>query len=349
MFSDRSPADRGEIVGLLQEWVGAALSIPTLGREQRKALILVGPSRAGKTLLARIVGLLLGGTIAAPTVTEISDTFGLEPFLTANAWIRDDAINEGDSLDPQRIKALITGETVSVRRKNKTDVFVAFAIPTLWTTNALPRARDASDAIYNRALVIEMFKVVSEDEATAVMESLGVSADSTLADFVFEREGPGILNWALDGLKRLRERRRFIIPDAVHAAGQRFKDDNNPVGQFARSYLEKNERSRISRADLRCALHGWQREEEGDSARAMGGRAFKERLKAACPWITESTTVGRRYWDGIALTKEGLAFWKAHNDGVQLKNGQKGDSLGESEVNALCHSSAGADSDALIF
>src|ERR1700724_1572350 len=60
LFADRDQATRNEIVGLLQEFCGASLAVRLLRREQRRALILIGPSRTGKTELARLIGRLVG-------------------------------------------------------------------------------------------------------------------------------------------------------------------------------------------------------------------------------------------------------------------------------------------------
>ena len=62
MFADREDASLA--IELVREWLGAALAIDCLAREARRALILVGPSRTGKTELARIVSLLLGDPVS---------------------------------------------------------------------------------------------------------------------------------------------------------------------------------------------------------------------------------------------------------------------------------------------
>src|SRR5262249_5527739 len=61
-------SDRGEVIDLLQEFTGAALCVRLLHREQRRALFLIGPSRTGKSELARLLGHLFGTPIASPSV-----------------------------------------------------------------------------------------------------------------------------------------------------------------------------------------------------------------------------------------------------------------------------------------
>ena len=76
-------------------------------------------------------------------MADLDDRFGLECFYQATAWIRDDAVNEGDKLNPQRFKTVVTGEPINIRRKGTGDVRIELAIPVILTANALPAARDA--------------------------------------------------------------------------------------------------------------------------------------------------------------------------------------------------------------
>jgi P4 family phage/plasmid primase-like protien len=334
LFADRG-ADSGGFVSVIQSFMGACLAISFLSREERKALILVGPSRSGKTELARVARLLIGDPIATPSVAEISERFGLSSLYDAAAWIRDDAINEGDDLDPQRFKTIVTGEPIDIERKHRPAMpGVELTLPVLLTANALPKARDKSDAIFNRSIVLEMTNVWSEDDAKTMRARLGVPRGQTLAAHIFAEEGPGILNWALAGLDRLMERGSYDLPETVRSSIQRFKDDNNPVGEWAREAIIKSPRSKVSRGDIMCAYHGWQREQDGDEARAFGARAFFPRLRAITPGTGEAQEHnGRRYITGVALSDAGLQFWELHSQGPQLKGGSKGTSLSKSEVN----------------
>jgi putative DNA primase/helicase len=327
LFADRDETTRTHSINLLQEFFGAALAMGLLNREQRRALLLIGPSRVGKTELARIMRLLISGTIAAPAVRETSERFGLAAFADAAAWIRDDAINEGDRLDPERFKTIVTGEPVDIERKNRTALpSVRLCIPVFLTANILPTARDSSDAIFNRCLVLELTNVIDEASAVAARRRLVVPTGKGLADFLIEREGAGILNWALAGLARLLERGHFEVPDHVAHSIERFKDDSNAVAAFARTMVNRSDSSMVERADMLCAFQDWWREEMGDDYRLPGGRWLIPKLKAACPWICEVTKHGGvRYLAGVALTEAGLSFWEQQSqDAMRSNRGTKG-------------------------
>ena len=304
LFDDREPEIRAASIELLQEFAGGTLCIRLLHREQRRALFLVGPSRTGKTELARLLACLAGNPIASPSVGQIGERFGLACFFDATAWIRDDAVNEGDRLDPQRFKTIVTGEPIDIERKRRAAVRVALAIPVVLTANSLPASRDASDAIFNRSLVVDLTHVLDEQAALNVRRHLRVPHGMWLADFLFDREGPGILNWALEGLARLLERGAFAIPNTVSDAIQRFKDESNSVTEFARTMLEPDPDTKINRADLICAFHGWLKEEVGDEAKMHGARWLMPKLRSACPWAISRKIVGTRYLCGVKLTEE---------------------------------------------
>ena len=335
LFQDRDAKTAAALIGLLQEFAGAALCVQLLHREQRRALFPVGPSRTGKSELARLYARLIGPPIASPSVGQIGERFGLACFFDATAWIRDDAVNEGDRLDPQRFKTIVTGEAIDIERKNRAAVRVELTIPVVLTANSLPASRDASDAVFNRSLVVDLTQVFDEQAAINVRRRLGVPPGTKwLADFLFDREGPGVLNWALAGLARLLKRGAFDIPEIVDAAIQRFKDESNPVAEFSRTMLEQAADTKVDRADMLCAFHGWFREEAGDDSKLHGARWLVPKLRTACPWAVLRKMKGKRYFCGVKLTDEALKYWLEQASAAQQSgHGSKGASSMAKEVN----------------
>ena len=165
--------------------------------------------------------------------------------------------------------------------------------------------------MFNRSLVVDLSHYFSEEDAVAIRRRLGVPAEAPaegrkpyLADFLFDREGPGILNWALEGLDRLLKRGMYDIPASVGAAIQRFKDESNSVAEFARTMLVQSPDTKVNRADLICAFHGWLKEEAGDAAKMHSARWLIPKLRNACPWAIPRKMKGVRYFCGVRLTGE---------------------------------------------
>ena len=330
-------------ISLVQEWLGAALSIRLLNREERRALIMVGPSRTGKTELARIFALLLGRPIATPSVADISDDgnrFALQSLYGSAAWIRDDAINEGDKINPQRFKTIVTGEGVDVGLKHRDTIpDFHFEIPVCLTCNSLPRAVDGSDAIYNRSIILRMTNVVDEQTAAMHRAEHGVPRGQSIGEAIFADEGSGILNWALTGLRRLRERGYYDIPDSIRAAIAQFKDDNNPVGAWASEAVEVDPWSKVGRHDLTRSYNGWQLEQEGDRAVGRGNTWLLPKLRNLFKGLGDMKThSGKKYITGIRLTAVGLASWESYEKALP-RGGAGGLATTVKEVNQA-HDSA---------
>ena len=310
---------RVDLIDLVQEWLGAGLSIGSLSREERRALLMVGPSRTGKTELAKIFALLFGSPIATPSVAAISedrDRFALSSLYGAAAWIRDDAINEGDKLNPQRFKTIVTGEPIDVELKHRDIVRNhRFEMPACLTCNSLPRAVDGSDAIFNRSIILRMENVVEEEVAAKARTENGVRPGQSIGTAIFEAEASGILNWALVGLARLRARGFYKLPESVRDAISRFKDDNNPIGEWVREAVIVDRYSMVERRDLVRSFNGWQFEQEGDKAEGRGGRWLLPKLRNQVPGIGEFKSTSLRYITGVRLSELGLAMWKAYGEG----------------------------------
>jgi len=270
-------------------------------------------------------------------VNQLTERFGPASLYGASAWITDDAINEGDKLDPQRFKTIVTGEAIELDRKQRDCVRVELDIPVVLTANSLPSARDSSDAVFNRCLIIEMANVISEETAELSKQQAGLANDVRwFADWLFDQENSGILNWALEGLERLLNRGRFEIPAPVAASIQGFKDSSTPVGEWTRTMLIRSQATKIERGDLLCAFHGWWRQEMGDDVRLLGGRWLFPKFRVACPWAVEIKINGVRFFGGVALVAEGLKLWSNQNDSANRGGrGAKGTAPSTNDVNRL--------------
>ena len=194
----------------------------------------------------------------------------------------------------------MTGEAIDIDRKNKAAVpNVKLDIPVLLTANSLARVRDSTDAVFNRSIILTMTNVISPEAAHAARLVAGVGEQS-IGQAVFEREASGILNWALEGLVRLRKRGFYNIPESIKAAITQYKDDNNPVGEWAREALVADPYNRVARSDLVRAYNGWELEQEGEEAHAHGARWLLPRLRNQIKGLGEiQAHAGQRYITGV--------------------------------------------------
>ena len=108
----------------------------------------------------------------------------------------------------------------------------------------LPRLSDASTALAGRFLVLRL------------THSFFGSEDPTLTDQLLA-ELPGILLWAIDGWKRLRQRGRFVQPKSVEDAICDMEDLASPVSQFVRERCDLDQDAEVILDDLYACFKSW--------------------------------------------------------------------------------------------
>jgi putative DNA primase/helicase len=207
---------------MLQELFGLMLTGDT---SFQKAFLLVGPKRSGKGTIARVLTKLLGqANVCGPTLGSLGHNFGIAPLIGKRLAIISDA-RLGGKTDQQvvveRILAITGEDSLSVDRKFKEAWTGQLETRIVVLTNELPKLSDASGALASRFIILLM------------TNSFFGREDQGLTDRLV-KELPGILNWSLDGWKRLKGRRYFVQPASAAAAQQDFEDLGSPIGAFIR-------------------------------------------------------------------------------------------------------------------
>jgi putative DNA primase/helicase len=152
--------------------------------------------------------------------------------------------------------------------------------------NEVPNLEDSSGALANRYLPIHTPKSFLGQEDKELTARL-------LAEL------PAILNWAIEGWRRVRERGHFVMPPASLGLFEEIRDISSPVGQFVSECCEVREAGMVSRSDVYDAYLSWcQREGRG---RPETKNTFGGKLAAAVPSLGSSRPGGVRYYTGISL------------------------------------------------
>jgi P4 family phage/plasmid primase-like protien len=313
-FGNVEEGERRAVIGTLAEWFGSAL-VHDKNREMTKGLIAYGPSRTGKTQLAQVLRALIGGRATGMRARDLEEHFGMQPLIRASAWIADDAVSSGEFLDAERYKVIVTGEPVSIPRKNKDNWEGSLDIAVCLTANHLPRVKDQSHAVYNRSIVLPM--TVEHDETAA--------EERSISERVVEAELGGVLNWALEGFARLAERRYFDAPRIMRDAVGMFEHDNNPIGAWLATAVESSDGMMVDRRDLLASLNGWMISEFGQDAKPFGGRTVFPAIRRAMPGTGDHRIGSRRYVTGVKLTDEGIGHihdYADNNYGKQTGSGE---------------------------
>ena len=261
--------DDPEAIEVLAEFMGYVIS----GRiDLDKILLLIGPTRAGKGVIARVLKALVGrGNYAGPTLASLGTNFGLSPLIGKPLAIISDARLGGANVH-QVVERLLTvsGEDMlTIDRKYKEPWTGTLPTRFLVISNELPRFGDASGAIAGRFLVLTLRQSWLGRENTALTEELLT-------------ELPGILSWVLDGLERLNARGRFCEPASSRDAVVALADLVSPTSAFVRERCVVDPASEVPCDELYAAWKSWA---EDNGHRVGSSSSFGRDLRAVLPGL----------------------------------------------------------------
>jgi putative DNA primase/helicase len=283
-----------EAIELLGEFIGYSLVPDT---SQQKILLMVGPKRAGKGTMARVWQQLIGENNAVgPTLSGLQKQFGLAPLLGKLLAVINDARLSGrsDAAPVTELLLSISGEDrLTVQRKFRSSITTKLSTRIVIISNEMPNLKDASGALASRLLVLPL------------TESFLGRENTLLTDQLLE-ELPGIFNWALTGLARLRQRGRFQQPGSGAELIDVMDRLSSPIAAFIEDVCEVGPDLVIGTDEL---WRSWQLWCESEGRSHSGTKAtFGKQLVAAMPRITKFRDAGmpsgRRHYGyrGIAIS-----------------------------------------------
>lgn len=235
-----------ETISTLQEVMGYLLTQDT---SQQKVFCMVGPPRSGKGTINRILQNLIGeGNYSSPNAKMLSSgDFGLQSLIGKQLAVISD-MRMGRNSDPTSLSEnllRISGEDeVSINRKYKDAWEGKLSTRFLLLSNETPQFRDTSGAIITRMILIKNSQSFLEKEDPGLTNKL-------------RNELSGILNWALEGLQRLRERGHFIQPNTSKKELSAMMTLASPVKAFAKECLSTDPNSTMSKDHIWIAFSEW--------------------------------------------------------------------------------------------
>ena len=280
-FLDDILGDDPEAVELLQEQFGYIVSGAT---SLQKILAIVGPKRAGKGVLGRLLTALVGKVnVCNPSLGSFGTNFPLQPLIGKTLALMSDARLDGSANQKAIVEHLlrVSGEDdVNVPRKGVTDWSGRLPTRFMLLTNEVPRLEDVSGALSGRFATLVLTKNFYGKE------------DPHLTDKILT-ELPGILNWALDGWVRLQEQGRFTVPASSNEVMKELEYLSSPIQKFIEEQCFFTPEGGIAVDELFFAWTQWCSYEGRSHA---GTKAtFGRDLRAAFPELKKS----RRNIDGL--------------------------------------------------
>lgn len=185
-------------IRMLQQYAGYLISGRT---DMHKALMLIGPTRAGKGIIARTLTHLIGNqNTAAPTLQSLAGEYGLSPLIGKPFAVIADARTNGRTSTAivERLLNIIGEDAITANIKYQQPWHGTLPTRILLCSNETPWFIDASGAVVGRWL-------------TARLEQSFVGREDHRLETRIRAEMPGILNWALDGLADLNAAGAFTV------------------------------------------------------------------------------------------------------------------------------------------
>ena len=279
-----------KLIPLVQEIVGYLLTTNTASQ---KAFVFWGPARTGKSTLLWVVEYLLLGKKNVSNIPwqEIGDKFKTAELLGKLANVFSDLPSK--SIDDTGIFKVVTGEDyLMAEKKNKNPFkFKPFA-RLVFSCNELPRNYvDRTEGFYRRLIIVPFNRQIEKSKIDKALK------------YKFQREKEGILNWALEGLKRLYENNfEFSENELTDGVKKEYKRENNNVISFVEECCEIDSLFSCSRIEIYEAYKEFCVEA---GLKALSQIKFNKELEGNFN-ITRSRSGKLRLWNGVRIKLDDL-------------------------------------------
>ena len=180
---------------LIAEYIGNAL-VPSL--HLQKALFLIGGGNNGKSVFCDIIKAALGkDNVSAFSLSSLT-----KEDSHSRAQLEDKLLNYcsdiSTSLNVENFKLLVRGEEIEARYLFKESFIMRHYARQMFNCNTFPTTVENTEGFWRSSLTIPFEQTISPQER-----------DPDLASKIIAAELPGIMNWILEGTKRIIRNRKF--------------------------------------------------------------------------------------------------------------------------------------------
>jgi len=286
-----------EKLKVLQEWAGYVLT-PDTG--EQKFLILEGEGSNGKSVYVAAVTAMLGEDNVSTVPLEVfgerfarAETLG--KLLNAAA-----DCGELDKVAEGYLKPFTSGDRMFFDRKGVPGLNCRPTARLMVAVNQRPRFSDRSRGIWRRMKLIKFDVEITREKRIKGLDKIEY----------WQRSGelPGILNWALRGLARLRAQGDFTECESENQEIEDYKEEVNPARSFLNQYVEESDSGAIPSALIYSIYKTWCGE---NGYHPLAERSFGKEVKRKFPKINRRKMGNRqhRFWEyyGIQFSQEEIS------------------------------------------
>jgi P4 family phage/plasmid primase-like protien len=225
----------------LQEFAGYAL---TTEMAHELAVWLFGPPGSGKSTFIAGLAAMLGHRAGILGLADLERSRFTLADLPGKTLVVASEQPSSYLASTNTLNAIISGEPIQVERKYRDPFTVIPRAKVCWAMNELPRVADANSGLFRRVKVVTFPALVENERDPKIKRAI-------------ETEGAGILNWALEGLRRLKERGYFEVPVGVEDATKQFRENNDVPALFIDDRCVQGTDSEVPAAKLYREYKYW--------------------------------------------------------------------------------------------
>ncbi len=278
-----------ENIDTIQEWFGFCLYRKYF---MKKAIILFGDTDTGKTaflnLLMNFIGKKNTAGISLQRIS-VGDKFAL-------ASLRNKYINIFDDLSSKDLiaggfKIATGGGYITAEHKfGDPFQFINFA-KHIFATNKIPSIKeiDVDDkAYYDRWIPIPFDNQIEKDKQDKFL----------IEKLTTNEELSGLLNYAIEGLRRLLKNKKFSFNKTPEEIKQIMEKHGDPLSSFCKDILVKKEGNKISKS-IMYEIYSWYVNDK--KLARLSIEQLGRRLEKYVPYILAKRDAKERFWENVSI------------------------------------------------
>jgi len=295
-----------EDINIIQELIGYCL---LKNYKYEKAFMLTGTGRNGKSKTLELIKRFLGidNCINISLEQIEKDQFIISEFYNKLVNLGSD-INNTLLKQTSIFKSLTGRDLITAQRKFLTPIKFINHTKMIFCANEIPRTYDLTDAWFNRWIIINFpYTFLSKKEIEQYTKKYLIENNIKIADneiinkMTSDKELSGLLNWSLEGLKRLEQQKDFSYSKTTNETKEAWIRNSDSFASFCMDCLTEDYNSSISKDDLRIKYNNYCRTHK---VKIMSEVHIKIVLmKTFGCWEERDSYDGKRvsFWQGISL------------------------------------------------
>lgn len=271
-----------DLVNLVQEMMGYCLTGDT---SHRLSFWLVGASGTGKSTLVNLMVKMAKSYHTTIDLNQLATNRFLLARVAGKRLVTSVEASAGTRLEDGMYKTLVSDDVILADVKNRDPIEFIPQCKVVWAMNNLPYVSDRSGAVDSRVKIIPMLRSIPRQQWDLRL------------DEKLQAELPGIFNFALEGLQRLRKQGAFSRVEQSEVMG----DEYRKMQDIYAAFLEDEQWCQLDDGKteptlLYKAFSAWCDEN--------GIRNFASKISIAREWERlglQRVHSGKRYYAGVTL------------------------------------------------